>query len=489
MAGFSRIPCGPRAVVFFTLLPLLCFSFFTQALGAESCDGNELSFPEKEIFSPVCAVPTAAFAAAVAGMILFAASSGILLFLYISLSRTAGRQRAPRTPSEGEERMQDPMLFYVSHELRTPLSAVIGVAESMEQEERLPDSVKGKVRQICDFAQYALQVSDNVLEIKRFELGKQLLVSGPFSMCALLKGIEEIMNTEAVAKGITFVVRATLSHDLFVGDSVRLEQILLNLLTNAMKFTPENGRVCLSVNETVSADAYSEIRFRVIDNGIGIQRENHRRIFEAFEQVGHVSGHKPGIGLGLAICKQLVESMGGELRLESEPERGSEFYFTVRLEKSREALPGKRSPAEMKGSLTGIRILLAEDNELLADLTAQILLYQGAEVFCVESGEAAVEAFEKSEPGTTDVILMDVQMPGMGGFAAASEIRALERIDSDVPIIAMSAGIAEEESALAEALGIEVFLLKPVTAERLHEAVRGAVCRGALSAVRRIHSA
>lgn len=478
MSGHFRIYCGRRAAIFFVLVSVLSCSFAAQTLHAETHVGDDAAYTAENIFPTHRAVSVTPFAVAITAAILFAVISIILLFLCTYLFRVARKQRsALRRMSERRETMYSSVLPYVSHEIRTPLSAVVGITESMDTEYILPAPVKERVAQINSFMHYALRIVDNALVIKRFAVKKQVLVPVPFSLPVLLKETEDIIRAKAASRGILFFPQIKITHEVFVGDSMRIEQILLNLLTNAVKFTPEGGQVCLFVKETAPDPTHSDLLFRIIDNGIGICKEDHRRIFEIYEQAGNATGSEHGIGLGLVICKELIENMGGRLEMESEPGKGSTFYFTIRLEKSTENVTGQNPVSVLKNSLAGIRVLLAEDNELIADITAQMLKGQGASVLYAENGTAALDRFVKSGFGEIDVVLMDVRMPGMDGFAAAAEIRALGRPDSDVPIIAVSAGLMHEESAMAEAVGIDTFLVKPISAERLCETVHSVIRR------------
>ena len=275
------------------------------------------------------------------------------------------------------------------------------------------------------------------------------------------------------------------------GDVIRLRQVLTNLLSNAFKFTPEGGTVILRVTEkpgpgenAVGESAVGEQvvcenapcrsvvhEFQVIDTGVGIDLKDQTRIFDTFEQVGTNYAKSQGTGLGLPISYSIVQLMGGELRVKSEPGHGSEFYFTLTLPVGSPVFDGGSVNESHVGEemLKEVRILLAEDNDLNAEIALQLLELKGAVVSRCENGRLAVERFKESDPGEFQVILMDIQMPEMNGLEATRAIRAMDRPDAAaIPIIAMTANVFKEDVDAAMEAGMSGFEGKPLDVEHLY---------------------
>lgn len=296
-----------------------------------------------------------------------------------------------------------------------------------------------------------------------------------FSMDTLLCDIESMLTTDAELRQIHFQVESDLRGEVYLGDNIRLRQVILNLLSNAFKFTPEGGAVRLCVEGASDTDTERTLTVKVIDTGVGVSAENQQRIFRSFEQVGTSTSKSQGTGLGLAISRSIVRLMGGDLLLESEPGKGSTFYFTITLEKGKLKEPPIEVPTGER-TLAGVNILLVEDNDLNAEIAAELLRCQGAIVRRVENGRLAVELFQDKGPGAFQAILMDIQMPEMNGLEAAAAIRALDWPDAKaIPIIAMTANTFKEDVEAATAAGMTSFISKPVDVETLYHELHTAV--------------
>lgn len=292
----------------------------------------------------------------------------------------------------------------------------------------------------------------------------------------LAERLESMFCMQAEEKDVRFEVRCCVDEGV-VGDDVRLQQVLANLLSNAFKFTDGGGFVQLSIEELRRDDASVRIRFSVKDDGAGIREEDLGRIFDSFEQAAENRRNAQGTGLGLAISSSLVRLMGGSLEVRSSFGRGSEFFFAIDLPLAEEgqaplnkAVPSPENAPALKGS----HVLLAEDNDLNAEIAVALLEMQGLSVDRAADGREAIDLFEASEAGAYDFVLMDVRMPVLDGLAAARAIRSLDRADArKVPIVALTANTFQEDREEARAAGMDGFVPKPFDANQLYDALRG----------------
>lgn len=373
--------------------------------------------------------------------------------------------------AEAESKAKGDFLSRMSHEIRTPMNAVVGLADLTCMMEGVPEGVRQNLFKLRASAQYLLGLINDILDMSRIDNGMLSIAKEPFDLTQVLDSLQSMMEPEAQRRGLRFTVDKRLSHDWLMGDAIRLRQVLTNLLSNAFKFTPEGGRVVMEVMEAAEEGPGVPLTFRVKDTGMGIGKEDQERIFDAFEQLGTSFSQGQGTGLGLSICRSIVEMMGGKLRVRSTPGKGSEFYFTLTfpLATREESGEGRLT----SGLLAGRRILLAEDNDLNAEIAAQLLKLQGAEVCRCENGSSALKRFESSPPGAFQAILMDIQMPVMNGLEAARAIRALPRREaSSIPILAMTANSFRTDKDAALAAGMNAFIPKPLNVNRLYQLLR-----------------
>ena len=391
-------------------------------------------------------------------------------------------------------RAKTAFLSSMSHEIRTPMNAIIGLSTLALRDETLSPAARDYMEKIDASARHLLGLINDVLDMSRIESGRMTLRQEPFSFRDMLEGINTLAAAQCEEKGLVYTCQAgdTVAQ-AYLGDEMKLKQALLNILSNAVKFTEPPGRVTLEVNKTAEFGEQTTLRFVISDTGIGMDEAFLPRIFDSFTQEDEGRQNKYGsTGLGMAITKNIVEMMNGAISVESEKGVGTVFTVTVTLknaapaeeEEPAEPAPDEKNAAEDSGeaegtgALSGRRILLAEDVEINAEIMKQILLMRGAEADHAENGRIALEMFQKSGIGEYDAILMDVRMPEMDGLEATEAIRALPRADAKrVPIIAMTANAFDEDVQRSLQAGMNAHLTKPVEPERLFQTMEALILR------------
>jgi len=368
-----------------------------------------------------------------------------------------GRERAV---AQAATAAKSEFLARMSHEIRTPINAVTGFTDlalrSADEAQRLD-----YLRQIRTASRSLLTVINDILDMSRVEAGKLALSLQDFRLQPLLDDVREMFAAQAADKGVQLSVGASPEvPPALRGDPVRLEQVLVNLLANAVKFT-DQGRVALRVALDAATPTEAWLRFEVEDTGIGISAGQQARLFEPFSQADEsITRRYGGTGLGLAICRQLVELMGGRIGVDSEPGRGSTFHFTVRLGRVAAMVQDTQPEGATLPRFPGARVLVVEDNALNQRLAKELLVDFGAQVTLAATGVEAVAAAARER---FDAILMDVQMPQMDGLEATRRIRALPQ-GRDVPVIAMTAHALAGSREQCLAAGMNDFIGKPITA-------------------------
>ncbi len=380
-----------------------------------------------------------------------------------------------RAQAESARDAQSRFLANISHELRTPLAGILGMSELLVTGED-PSKRRQYSKTIHSTAELLLGLVDDILDLAKIEAGKLSLESVDFSLHRAIHGVVELLEPRAREKGIVFELE--LADDLpdwLVGDSLRLRQVLINLIGNAIKFTPR-GKVGLAVRAR-SAEGRIWLRFTVRDTGIGMDENEQRKIFSAFAQADLSTSRRfGGTGLGLAICKRIVDLQGGEIGLQSASGIGSTFWCRIPYEPSRlppeERIAGQvyePTSAELRlRQRDACRVLLAEDNEVNQLVALHMLTDLGFSVDCVANGTEALAALEGQR---YDVVLMDCMMPDLDGYEATLEIRRREKGNRHTPIIAMTAHALEEDREKCLGVGMDDYLSKPFRRESLFAAL------------------
>ena len=367
-------------------------------------------------------------------------------------------------------------LSNMSHDIRTPMNAIVGFTSLAISHIDQRDLVEGYLKKIMSSGNHLLSLINDVLEMSRIESGKMRLEEAPCSLPDILHGLLNIVQADIHAKQLEFHIDAAdVVHEEVYCDRLRLNQLLLNLLSNSVKYTPAGGAVSMRIVEKPGAPAgCGNYEFHIKDTGIGMSREFIEHIFEPFERERNSTISRiQGTGLGMAISKNIVDMMNGTITVKSEQGKGTEFgvSLTFRLSEA-EKEPRKPAGAKAKTSRHACRILLAEDNELNQEIAQAILEEAGFILDIAENGAAAVELLCHSEPGYYQIVLMDIQMPVMDGYTAAKTIRALPDPElSSIPILAMTANAFEEDKQAALKCGMNGHIAKPIQIGTLMEAL------------------
>ena len=364
-------------------------------------------------------------------------------------------------------------LARMSHEIRTPMNGIIGMTEIALKDGQTEERRIDCLRKIEHSSEYLLGLINDILDMSKIESGKMRLIEEKCNLMEMIQGLRPLLEAKLNENNIQYIADIQLKNHWFLADSLRLNQVLVNLLGNALKYSKPDGHVWLTVRETEEEKGFSNLYFQVRDDGIGIAPEKQQLIFRQFEQADNSeNARKQGTGLGLAISRRIVRMMDSDIKLESEPGKGSSFSFNVKLQPvSGEKTTVTSQPEEI--SFPGKRILVVEDNELNMEIICTILENYGIETEQAVNGKEAVRRMEESVPGYYDMIFMDIMMPEMDGLEATRTIRNLDREDcKKIPIYAMSANAFDEDVKRSLASGMNGHLSKPVNLQVLEKTLQ-----------------
>ena len=382
--------------------------------------------------------------------------------------------------AENANKAKTDFLSNMSHDIRTPMNAIIGMTSLIRHDAGNKAKVIEYADKIDISSQHLLGIINDVLDMSKIEAGKTVFKYTDFSILDFITELNTIFHSQIDEKNQTLtIIKENIRHEWVNGDQVHLMQIFSNLVSNAVKYTQEGGKIQFLVEECeTKSSVYAKYRFLVSDNGMGMSADFKDTIFDAFTRAESSMTNKiQGTGLGMAITKNLVEAMGGTIDVESELGQGSCFEVLIDLRIAEDRFVSSAEQVEKDepagNVLKGMRFLCAEDNELNAEILMELLKIEGAECTICENGKRVLEAFEQSAPGDYDMILMDVQMPVMNGYEATKAIRrSSHELAKTIPIIAMTANAFSEDIQHSLAAGMNAHVSKPVEMKVLEKTIR-----------------
>lgn len=362
-------------------------------------------------------------------------------------------------------------LANMSHDIRTPMNAIVGITELMQHNLDKPEILNNYILKLRSSSQYLLDLINDILDLSKIENGSMELRMEPLDLEAQIEQILSIIRPQIQRKDLKLTVDMNeMGHTYLMGDPVRLRQVLMNILSNSVKYTPQGGIINMIIRATQSSELEQKYQFIIEDSGIGMTQEFIEHIFEPFARAVDSVKEIQGTGLGMAITKNIVDAMGGTIRVGSASGQGSRFIIDLSFEKYHGEYKAETDITKENRpfSLKGRRFLCAEDNELNAEILVSLLELEGASCTVYSNGKLLVEAFESVKEGEYDAILMDVQMPVMNGYEATKRIRnGSNPLGKTIPVIAMTANAFAEDAEKANAAGMNAHLGKPVDTEKI----------------------
>ena len=381
--------------------------------------------------------------------------------------------------AEKASKAKTDFLSNMSHDIRTPMNAIIGITTLMKNELHQPEKLAEHLGKLESSGQLLLGIINNILDMSRIESGKTTLHVEKMNLPQQISQLDSIIRQQAGQRSQSFTVSTNLQHENVLADPNRLNQVLMNILSNAVKYTPTGGHIRLEVEELPRNEHYARYRFVVQDDGIGMSEEFQKHIFEPFERERTSTVSKvQGTGLGMAITKSVVDLMGGSISVESATGKGTRFEVVLEFPIDTEADHAQQVQAlpeetEETSPLCGMKFLCAEDNALNAEILQMLLETRGASCTICSNGQKIVDAFASVKPGDYDMILMDVQMPVMDGLEATRRIRNGENpLGRTIPILAMTANAFLEDMQKSREAGMDEHLSKPVDISALEKTVK-----------------
>jgi len=407
-------------------------------------------------------------------IVLIIGALAILFDIYTHTQRRERKTEIEKAIAEDASREKTNFLSNMSHEIRTPMNAIIGLDNIALRNPDLQPETRDQLEKIGASAKHLLGLINDILDMSRIESGRMTLKNEEFAFRELLDQVNIMIQGQCTEKGLRYECRVSEKmRDYYVGDDMKLKQVLINILGNAVKFTDAPGKVTLTAEQTEANVENCVLRFRITDTGIGMDPEFIPKIFDTFAQEHATTTNiYGGSGLGMAITRNLVTMMKGDIQVESKKGVGSEFTVTVSLGRSDRTYEEKTGLPQEAGKhlLAGRRILIAEDVEQNAEILADLLELEDMESDRAKNGEEAVRMFAEKPAGTYDAILMDLRMPVMDGLTATRSIRRMKRHDAtEIPIIAMTANVYDEDVNHSLQAGLNAHLAKPVEPELLYD--------------------
>ena len=381
--------------------------------------------------------------------------------------------------AERASKAKTDFLSNMSHDIRTPMNAIVGLTALMENELDEPEKLADHLGKLKSSGQLLLDIINNILDMSRIESGKTTLTIEPMDLSHQLDQLNTMIFSQANVKKQTFTVSTHIQHKNLLADPTRLNQVLMNILSNAVKYTPQGGHIRLAVDELTHTEHYAKYRFIVQDDGIGMSAAYQKTLFDPFTREEKSGTNKvQGTGLGMAITKSIIDLMGGTIRVESATGKGTRFEVVLEFPIDAEAdkvqtAPALPEEAEAVSPLSGMNFLCDEDNAINAEILELLLETKGARCTICSNGQEIVDAFASVKPGEYDMILMDVQMPVMDGLEATRRIRNGENpLGRTIPILAMTANAFLEDMQKSRDAGMDEHLSKPVDINALEQTVK-----------------
>ncbi len=374
--------------------------------------------------------------------------------------------------AEEANKAKTAFLSNMSHEIRTPMNAIIGLDSLALQDETLSDETREYLEKIGGSARHLLGLINDILDMSRIESGRLIVHREEFSFRDMIEQINTMVMSQCGEKGLKYECKISGGvSDFYIGDDMKLKQVLINILSNAIKFTDAPGNINMDIEKVADFEDQTTLKFVIKDTGIGMDESFLPKIFDTFSQENMDRNSKYGsTGLGMAITKNIIDVMNGTIAVKSEKGVGTEFTVNITLKNCEHENVAESNSAPERHDLAGKMILMAEDVEINAEIMKEILSSKDAKVDHAENGKVALEMFTNSEEGYYDAILMDVRMPEMDGLEATEKIRSLDRADAKrVPIIAMTANAFDEDVQRSLQVGMNAHLSKPVEPERLYQ--------------------